>query len=234
MHATVVLLMAMSGLGCHNKSCGGSGYASAPAACSTGCGEVVSGDYYPSSQVGYIDSGSSCSTSGYGSAGYSSGYSGGMYDASYAAVSCGSTRGCFGGAWKRGGGLFSCFKKNRGCYAPVSYGCDTNLYDTSYSTPVFGSYTPSYTGGDSVYSSSQAYGSGQVMGSTQYAPSSYAPATAAGMNSYSAPAADAVAPPTPPAPSPADAVPPAPAPADVTTAVKEALTPPAPAADPAR
>jgi len=199
--------MALSGLGCHNKSCG-SGYAAAPtAACSTGCDTVDSG-YYASSQVGYIDSCSSGCGAGNGYAGYTPAYGGGMYDASYAGACYGGygKTGCFSGWKKRGGGLFSCFKKNRGCYAPTSYGCDAGVYDSSYSTPAFGSYTPSYVSNDPVYSSSQVYGSGQVVGSAQYTTTSVA-----------APAAAAVAPaatstPVPPAPAPdAAPVPPAPA-----------------------
>ena len=177
---------------------------------------MVDSGYYPSSQVGTIDSCSSCSGSGYGAAGYTSGYSSGMYDASYAAVNYGSygSRGCFSGWKKRGGGLFSCFKKNRGCYAPTSYGCEAGAYDTSYSTPVFGSYTPGYVGGDAVYGSSQAYGSGQVVGSTQYTGSAQAPAYTSTSASMVAPvAADTITAPAPPAPAAPDAAPIPPAPA---------------------
>jgi len=220
MHGTVILMMALSGLGCHNKSCG-SGYSAAPvSACSTGCDTVGSG-YYASSQVGYIDSCNSGCGGGNGYAGYTPAYGGGMYDASYAGACYGSyeSRGCFGIFKKRnGGGLFSCFKKNRGCYAPTSYGCDAGVYDSSYSTPVFGSYTPSYLSNEPVYSSSQVYGSGPAVGSAQYTTTSVAPAAEVATPVPPAPAADAA--PIPPAPAvdptapvpAAEAVPAAPAP----------------------
>jgi hypothetical protein len=236
MQGTVVLLMALSGLGCHHKSCDGC-YDAAPA-CYSGCygGVGYDGCYsgYPSTQVGYISSAPGCYGAGY-SACYTPAYSscyGAVYDASYAAACycddypshgwfCGPRR-----RWGGGGcGLFSCFRRNRGCgcYA-TSYGCDAGVYDGCYSTPVFGSYAPTYAG-NMIYGNSQIYGAGQVIGSTAY-PSAAQTATAPVMTPTPTPAPDTATPPPPtpvtteppapePAPPPGDATPDAPAPGEV-------------------
>ena len=196
MQGTIVMLMALSGLGCHHKSC-----------------DVV---YVPS----YHGTGA-CSGTGYAHDGW--GPSSGGYDGCYAggAVGRGSSRfpchdcllsglfycfGGWGGSWKQGHGHFG--GRHR-AYDDDDYGGD--YYSTSYSEyspAVFGSSIPIYetpmTPGQGAAASSPSYG----------APAAPAPGTPA----TAAPAAakpDQTAPaPPPPTPAPgASATPSPPAPA---------------------
>src|SRR5208283_3192838 len=114
MQGTIVMLMALSGLGCHHKSCD---VAYVPSYYGTGAcyGGCYGGGYAtvvePSCYSGCYSSSYSCYGGGYDSC-YSGCYGGG-YDSCYS----GRRRGCllsalfhcfggWGGSWKQGGGLF--------------------------------------------------------------------------------------------------------------------------------
>ncbi len=158
MQGTIVMMMALSGLGCHHKSC-------TPAyesACYSSC----------YSSVAY----SSCySGSCYGGAGYAPV----SYSSCYSGSSCYSNA-CYGGGHhRRGGGLFGCFRKNRGggCYsapAPVAYdsysGCGG--CGSEYGAPVYGtgSYTPAVYATGQGYASAQTWSSGQMMTPSKVTP----------------------------------------------------------------
>ena len=196
MQGTIVMLMALSGLGCHHKSC-----------------DVV---YVPS----YHGTGAGSGT-GYAHDGW--GPSSGGYDGCHAdgAVGRGSSRfpchdcllsglfycfGGWGGSWKQGHGHFG--GRHR-AYDDDDYGGD--YYSTGYSEyspAVFGSSIP-------VYETPMTPGQGAAASSPSYgAPAAPAPGTPA----TAAPAAakpDQTAP-TPPSPTPApgaSATPSPPAPA---------------------
>jgi hypothetical protein len=209
MQGTVVMLLALSGLGCHHKSVVTTGYVET--CYSSGC---YSSCYSGSSCY------SSCYSSGYSSC-YSSCYSGAAYSpADYSCYSCYSS--CYSSK-RHKHGLFGCKKKTCGACAPV---------ETVYEAPIcdpcggmsYGSYTPV----------SAAYPTGQM----GYTSSQLAPVAKPVMTETAAPSApDApspgnptpvVAPPvTPPTPAPATATPPVvpPTPAPATT---PPATPPPP------
>jgi hypothetical protein len=197
MQGTVVMLMALSGLGCHNKSCD---VVYAPPAYSCFSGGCYANVYPPD----YV------SPSCYSGC-YSSGYSG-----CYSSMGGSCYGGCYSGS--RGGHhgcglfakLFSCFKHSggHGCYGG-GHGCyggsygSFGGYDAPYDPPIFG------------YALQYNYGS---MDSNQ-GPSS--------MTSPAATPSEAVAPvapnPVPPAPSPSTP----PVPADVTPPAPPAPAAPA-------
>lgn len=253
MQGTIVMLMALSGLGCHHKGC--NDCYSAPA--------VVSSCYSACYDVGYVASAPGCYSSaqscygGYeGCYSLSSCYSSACY--SMPAPACGScgSNACGGGCGasyashgcgRKHRGLFGCLKRKMcgGC-APVAscyggYGCYGGNWASCYggwSTAGYtmGSYTPVYGGqiiSGPVYSSGQVigspvYSSGQVVGSSQavYSAPVTTPAPAAAGDA--APAAPAESAPAAEAAPAAEPTPPPPA--DNLPAAEEApATPPAPA-----
>ena len=186
MQGTVLMLMALSGLGCHNKSCDVVYSPPAYSCFSGGCyANVYPPDYVsPSCYSGCYSSGYSGCYSSFGGSCY-----GGCYSGTY-----GGHHGC--GFLAR---LFSCFKHSggHGCYGGgySGYGCyggGFGTYDAPYDPPIFG------------YALQYNYGS---MDSNQ-GPSS--------MTSPTPTPSEAVAPvapnPVPPAPNPVapNQVPPAP------------------------
>lgn len=223
MQGTIMMMVALSGLGCHHKGC-----APAPApACYDSCYTAPVADCMPCAPTTYVAPScySDCYSSGY------SGCYGGCYGGGYGAYYSAGYSSCYSGpvvsrkhSHRRG--LFSCFSRKRSCEicdVPVAADCYGGGYGMSsiYAPAVYGSYTP-------VYSSGQVIGSGQAA----------APAT-----TTSAPPPPAVSEPTPapndapPAPpTPAATTPPAPpAPAAPKPAVPApaAPKPPAPPAPPA-
>ena len=147
MQGTIVMLMALTGVGCHNKGCNDCDYG-AP---------YMGGCYSSAYDVGYASYGPGCygttSYDAYNGVGYNSCYGGGGYyggDACYGGGCYGG--GCYGGGGGHGHrGLFACMKRKR-CgicnpapvCAPVAYG---GCYGGGYSeTASFGSYTPVYGG----------------------------------------------------------------------------------------
>lgn len=157
MQGTVLILMALSGVGCHHKA--HHGYAPVLTGCYAGYESACYASYEPAcyAEPVVLDGcyGAACYSGGYGAASLSACY-GDIYDACY------SVPACYGGYRKhRHGGLFGCFKRKR-CGA-----CNGGYaYDSCYSAPVFGVYPPA-TYGDTVYGASQIYGSGQVYGPGQ-------------------------------------------------------------------
>jgi hypothetical protein len=199
MQGTVVMLLALSGLGCHHKK-------SAPVYVETSYSSCYTDGCYSSCY-----SGTGC---------YSSCYSGAAYSpAEYSCYSCYSS--CYSAPRHRHG-LFGC--KRRSCAAccapaPAPPVCDPcgfaggGLYSgPGFSDlPVYGTYTPVY----------QGYSQGQYIGSTQtYSAPAAPPATPA------AKPADA-APTTPEAPSPGNPAP-TPAPPTPVTPAPTTTTPPTP------
>jgi hypothetical protein len=210
MQGTIAVMMALSGLGCHHKSCDVEPVAACySAACyATACyGGGYSGCYalsyaapvapvfetYPSMQGPVVVVG--CYGGCYGSARYASAcyasacYTERVYDSCYG--------GCYGGRKKHG--LFACLfgghgHKRRASYcpppAPACYA--SACYGGGYGMPVYGDYTPAYV------VSGPSYGSGQVISSGQWT------TTPQGTTTIPAPAATA------PAPAPAEATPPPP------------------------
>ena len=128
MQGTIVMLMALSGLGCHHTGCG-----PAVAPCYDGC----YGNTVPMCYTTYVAP--SC---------YSACYSL-CYSGSYTGCFGGGRRGCFGGG-RRGlfGGL--CHKRSYCCDYPVPacydglYGCYGSGFGggLAYGSPVYGSYAP--------------------------------------------------------------------------------------------
>ncbi|HKM55270.1 MAG TPA: hypothetical protein VJY33_17830, partial [Isosphaeraceae bacterium] len=186
MQGTIVMLMALSGLGCHHKSCD---VAFAPSYYgSGGCyGGCYGGDYStvvePSCYSScYADGYSGCYSGGYGGC-YSGGYGGGYgYDDS--GYGCGGGRrgcglfralfSCFGG-WGRGSGCFGGHhRRYDSCYA-ADYGCYSTGY-SDYAPAVFGSSMPIY---ETPISSGQAMVAPSKYGTpaSESAPSPVTPAT---------------------------------------------------------
>src|SRR5208282_4090835 len=177
MQGTIVMLMALSGLGCHHKSCD---VAYVPSYYDTG---ACYGGCYSS---GY----SGCYSSGYGGCyggcyggGYDSCYSG-CYGGGYDSCYSGRRHGCllsgllhcfggWGGSWKQGCGLFGGHHRGYG-YDDGYYGGD--YYSTSYSDyspAVFGSTMP-------IYETPMTTGQGAAVSSPSYeAPATPAPETPA-------------------------------------------------------
>ncbi len=148
MQGTIVMLMALSGLGCHNK-CYDVAYGPPAYGCvGGGCYANVypTGWASPQSFAGcYAGGYSGCYSTGYGC--FGGGCFGGGYGSCYSA--------CYGGGYRRHGcgllaGLFGCCRwKNSDYYAfDTSYGgpMDSGI---SYNPPIFG-YALQYNyGGDS-------------------------------------------------------------------------------------
>lgn len=225
MQGTVVMLMALTGMGCHHKACDTGYHTTALTGCYGDYMNACYASYAPacyaepvvmSSQV-YMDD--CCGTTVH-SACYSD-----MYNACYSVPALYK----YGKHRHRHGGLFGCFKRKRcGACNPVYSG-----WDSCYGAAVFGSYPPA-TFGDVVYSSpmtsGQTYGRGAAVYSTT--PDSVPPPSVEEAAPTTVPAEGAPTPPTPapstPPPPPAGegAIPPPPAVEDVTP--PSLPTPPAP------
>lgn len=188
MQGTIVMLMALTGLGCHHK--GGGHHAVAPSCyADAGCyGGCYDGTYATGQSVGYTSYAPACYATAY-SACYGQTYSscyGATWDACYSSAACyGDWGGCYGGGHSHKG-LFACLKRKKCGACNGGYtGCYGNWYDAGYSTPVFGAYMPTY-GGDVIYNgatTSGQMGSGQAVwsdaGGSVYSitPTQAAPAT---------------------------------------------------------
>ena len=163
MQGTIVMLMALSGLGCHHKSCD---VAYVPPYYGTGAcyGGCYDGGYAtvvgPSCYSGCYSSGySGCYSIGYG------GCYGGCYDSCYSGCYGGCYDSCYSG--RRHGcllsALFHCFGGLFGHHRAYDYGCydgDYGFYSTIYSDHFpadFDSSMPIYetpmTTGEGAYSS---------------------------------------------------------------------------------
>ena len=220
MQGTIAMLVALSGMGCHHKSCEYAPVASCYSSCHSSCyssgysscyssGSMTSYSVMPSSQS-YMPSSQSygsCYSSCYSgsSSCYSSGYSS-CYDSCYSSGHHGH---------KKGGGLFARMfgHKNRSaCAAPVETACsscDLGVYNACYSMPVYGSYTPVYT---TNYGSGQTYGApqgGSMVSPQESMMSSPAMSSPAMGDTAPPPTPNSLAPPevpmpetTPPPPSP--------------------------------
>ena len=173
MQGTIVMLMALSGLGCHHRGAApayGAGCYSGNDSCYGGCYSTsLYASCYSGCYASYYGAGGSCYggcySSSYGSC-YSSCYGGGCYGGR-------KHGGLFGG-----GGLFGCHKNRGGCYGGVGYGSGgcygsgwnysgcyaydmAPAYDcySGCSPAVFGSYTPV----GPVYTTGQTWASSQGM-----------------------------------------------------------------------
>jgi hypothetical protein len=214
MQGTIVMLMALSGLGCHHRDCAP---AVAPACYDIGYSAPVVADCAPCAQTSYVapSSYSDC---------YSTGYSG-CYSAGYTVP----TGNCFSGfgTHRHHHGLFGglCGRRRSCdvCDVPQPTDCNT-CNGGGYAPAVYGIYTP-------------VYSTGQVPGaSAAAAPMTLEPAAAP-----APPAAYSTTPPAPPTPAvipPAATTPPAPpapAAAPAPTSVKSDVppAPPTPLAPPA-
>ncbi len=243
MQGTVVMLMALSGLGCHHKGFSGpvqTCYSSCYSNVSSGCYSApVAVEYTPASYVA-----PSCYSECYSSC-YSAAYTG-CY-ASYAAPACAP-------APRHHHGLFGlCGRKRQSCgacagaYAPACYGGTASMYGNCYS-PDAGfaigysigngacystTFPPNYA--PAVFGTSMpiVYGSGQGTVSPQSSYSAPTPAPAVAPTSASSDpnaAAPAAAPTTEPKTPPPPAAAP---PTDPTTPPPPAATPPAATPPPA-
>lgn len=222
MHGTIAVLMALSGMGCHHKSC--------DVVPTTACYTATYNSCYTAPVVMNGCYSSACySAPVYDSCYSSATYTAPVYDSCYSSACYTPTvhRARRGGGLF--GGLFSCFKKRHAvvdscyssCYsAPVYDSCYSGGY--SASMPVYGDFTPAMSG--QVISTGSIYGGDVIYGSTQGAYGSVQG------GSYVAPAA---ATPEPPAVSgdaaTGDVAPPPPVPsAEVDApAASDLTTPPA-------
>ncbi len=144
MQGTVLMLMALSGLGCHNKSCNVI-YAPPTYGCfGGGCYANVYPNYVsPQSFTGCYTGGySGCYASYYGGGGC---FGGGCYGGGYSCYS-----GCYGGGYSGGGHhgcgllsrLFGCCGRKHFGYYNSSYYAGAYGMDSSYSPPIFGYALP--------------------------------------------------------------------------------------------
>jgi hypothetical protein len=207
MQGTVVMLMALSGLGCHNKSCDVAYGPPAYSCFSGGCyANVYPPDYVsPSCYSGCYASGYSGCYSGC----YSSCYSGGCYGGRHG---CGLLAGLFS-CFKHTGG-HGCYGSGYGCYGS-GYGCYGGLYDgfdgygAPYSPPIFG-YALQYNyGGMGNEQAPPVPSSTPSEAVTPVAPKPV-PATPAPSTPVPAEPAPVITPPVPPGPG--NVVPPIPKP----------------------
>lgn len=239
MQGTMVMLLALSGLGCGHSahkapvydSCYSSCYGGvAYDACYDSCYSACYGGGFVQTSYG------SCYSSCYGGSCYATGY-----DACYSSCYGGS---CYGGGLfkRKHGGLFSCFGGGGGlfghkhkrayydacysaCYGPTAYydscysACYFSpVYTNAYDMPVFGTYTP-------AVSPQAGYGSPQ--GSILMSPSKAGVADPAPQSYGTTPTpAEEPAPPPAEEPAPPPAEEPAPA-TDLDTLDTELPTPPA-------
>ncbi|HEV3121848.1 MAG TPA: hypothetical protein VGY53_08105 [Isosphaeraceae bacterium] len=216
MQGTIVMMMALSGLGCHHKQCcadyAPACYSVSYAACYSG--GYVTGGCYGGCYGMAVQASAQASAQVMPTACYAMGY--GCYpSASYSVIGS-----CYGGCYSpppcrpKCGGLFSCFHKRRcDVFSAGGYG---------YPLPVYGSYTAVY--GPGMTAPQTTTGQGAMPGmapSGGAAPSMPPPATDAG----TPPPAGA----TPPA-NPTPAAPPAPP--DAATPVPSTPAPATPAPPP--
>ena len=190
MQGTLVMLVGLSGLGCHNKGCD---VAYVPPSYSSCFGSGCYANWYPEPvtpacyrraiAAAIAALGGSYGGGCYGSFGgscFGSCY-GGSFDSCYGG-------GCYTGHHRRMGGcglgkLFSCFhKRHSSCYADSCYSA-SSCYSSSYSPAIFGSalgmnYAP-YSSGQSTFVSGQSMAapSKQWGGTTSMTPASATPAT---------------------------------------------------------
>jgi hypothetical protein len=187
MQGTIVMLMALSGLGCHHRDCAP---AVAPACYDSGYSAPVVADCAPCAQTSYVAP--SCYSDG-----YSTGYSG-CYSAGYTVPS----GNCFSGfgTHRHHHGLFGWLCGRRRscdvCDVPQPTDCNT-CNGGGYAPAVFGIYSP-------------VYSAGQVPAAAAPVPMTLEPAAAP-----PPPAAYSSTPPAPPTPAvilipPATTTPPAP------------------------
>jgi hypothetical protein len=144
------MLVALSGLGCHNKGCDVAYVVPTYTGCfSGGCySNWYPGPVMPSCYSGCYGGcyGGGCYGGGCYGGGCYGGWGGGCFGSWYG----GSFASCYGGGCYTGfhrrfgcggghGGLFSCFRKRSSCsgcgYVSMDWGC----YGGSYSPPIFGS-----------------------------------------------------------------------------------------------
>lgn len=200
MHGTVVMLMALSGLGCHYKH---ADVVYAPS-CYSGVADACYSSCYSSSVVQPV-SYSSCYSSCYSEACYSPS----CYSSCYSGRKHGFLAKCFGGL----GGLFK--KHHRAAYAPVMDSCYSSCYSSSCYTETYAScysgcyssgYAPAVFGSEMPIYGTPIYGT-PVPATTAPAPAgaATAPATTApaGTDLYRGgqPAVDGDTPPPPPGPA---------------------------------
>ena len=204
MQGTIVMLMALSGLGCHHKSCD---VTYVPSYYGTGAcysGSCYGGGYAtvaePSCYSGCYSSGySGCYSSGYSGC-YSSGYGcyGGGYDSCYSGCYS-SGYGCYGGGYdscysgRRHGcllsGLFHCFggwggswKQGCGLFGGHhrGHGYDDGSYGSDfggdYYSTSYSNYSPAVFGSSiPIYETPMNTGQGAAANSSSYAPATPAP-----------------------------------------------------------
>ena len=220
MQGTVMMLMALSGLGCHNKGCDVV-YAAPTYSCySSGCYANVYPSYVsPQSYTGcYAGGYSGCYATIYDGGCFGGGCYGGGGSSCYSA--------CYGGGGHHGCGflarLFSCCSKRHSCYGGGygsgygygSYGDDfyggPGGYDLPYSPAMYGYAVPFPYGVNAPGEAAPVTAPGATMMPSEAAP----PVPATPVPGGTAPAATPVAPDpnTPPAP-PRPAVPATPVPA---------------------
>ncbi|MDG3006939.1 hypothetical protein [Paludisphaera mucosa] len=220
MHGTVVMLMALSGLGCHHKHADVAYVPSCYSSISDGC---YSGCYSSTSyETPYA-------TGCYSSADYIGGcYSESCYSGGF--PSCYSERrGCFLTRLFHGG-LFK--KHHRGSYAPIETSCYSSCYSSSYEPAVFGTSLPIY---ETPWASAQVPSKSiYTIPSTQLPTTSEAPATPA--PTAPAPAAAPADAPKTTTPdetaAPSTTPPPPPTPASAVEDAVKSVTPAAPNAKP--
>jgi hypothetical protein len=221
MQGTLVMLVALSGLGCHNRGCD---IAYAPPTYSScfgvglGCyADLYPGPVTPACYAGCYGGGySGCYGGGFSScyAGcYGGCYGGGCYGGWFGSCYGGGWGGCYGGKHHRGcgGGLFSCFHRKRCSYCSGYDYAAPSCYASAYAPAVFGSalgmsYGP-FTSGQSMAVPSKQWGGSTMQGTTTAppVPSEVAPPVAP------TPVTPRAA--TPPATPSMDTPPPPPAPA---------------------
>lgn len=212
MQGTVVMLMALSGLGCHHKACD---TVYAPSACYSSCySSGCFGGCYSSSCFSGCYGGDiigSCYTSGYGSC-YSGGLSSCYSDSFGGCYSSADYGGCYGGhgGWKKGccigrlfSGLFHGHKWHRyrgyNAYASDEYVASAPFYSGYSGMPVFGANVPTYTSSQAPVEPTPVAPSIAPDSATPPPPAPAAPATPNGEGLAPAPASPVPAPPAAPA-----------------------------------
>lgn len=149
MHGTVVMLMALSGLGCHYKH---ADVVYAPS-CYSGVADACYSSCYSSSVIQ-----PACYSSCYSASCYSSCYSEACYSSScYSSCYSGRKHGFFGKHFGKLGGLFkkhhrtayvadSCYSScySSSCYTETYASCYSGCYSSGYAPAVFGTEAPIY------------------------------------------------------------------------------------------
>jgi hypothetical protein len=212
MQGTLVMLVALSGLGCHNKGCDVAYAPPTYSSCfggSMGCyadcypGPVMPACYAGCYTGGYSGCYGGCYSSCYAGC-YGGCYGGGCYGSWYGGCYGG---GCYSGKHSHGGGcgLFSCFKKKRCSTCDYGYAyAAPSCYASAYAPAVFGSalgmsYAPITSGQSMTAPSKQWSGSTTTMPSEVVPPVAPTPVTPRPATPPPAPATET--PPPPPAPA---------------------------------